>query len=95
MQLMGYKVRFRLGDGTEGWPTFAPYERILVTAGAPYIPKALVDQLDRNGILVIPVGGTEHQKMIRVIKDENGKIIEEDHDYFRFVPLVGKDGWRK
>jgi protein-L-isoaspartate(D-aspartate) O-methyltransferase len=95
IEILGYQARFHYGDGTEGWPTFKPYDRILVTAGAPYVPKALISQLDNNGILVIPVGGTEHQKMLRVIKDEKGNIIEEDHEYFRFVPLVGKDGWKK
>lgn len=91
---MGYKPHFRLGDGSEGWKTFAPFDKIIVTAGAPDIPESLVDQLSNNGILVIPVGDSEQQEMIRLIKDNNGNIKVEKHDYFRFVPLVGKYGWR-
>jgi protein-L-isoaspartate(D-aspartate) O-methyltransferase len=92
---MGYKPHYKLGDGTMGWTTFAPYDKILVTAGAPHVPNALVDQLNQPGILVIPVGDKEHQRMIRVIKNESGRIQKDEHDYFRFVPLVGKDGWNK
>jgi protein-L-isoaspartate(D-aspartate) O-methyltransferase len=95
LSYMGYKAYYKLGDGTMGWPTFSPYDKILVTAGAPHVPGALIDQLNKPGILVIPVGNKEHQKMIRVMKDEEGRLQEGEHDYFRFVPLVGKDGWKK
>ncbi len=91
---LGYHAHFKHGDGTLGWPSFAPYDKIIVTAGAPYIPEALKEQLKPGGIMVIPVGDTETQKMIRLIKDENGHFIEEEHDYYRFVPLIGKDGWK-
>jgi protein-L-isoaspartate(D-aspartate) O-methyltransferase len=92
---LGYKAMFKLGDGTAGWETFAPYDKILVTAGAPHIPAALLEQLRCPGILVIPVGGRDHQKMLRIIKDASGTVREEEHDFFRFVPLVGKDGWKE
>jgi protein-L-isoaspartate(D-aspartate) O-methyltransferase len=95
LPLLGYKAQFRWGDGTEGWKDKAPFNKILVTAAAPEIPNALIDQLDRNGILVIPVGGMDHQVMLRIVKDANGEIRQEEHDYFRFVPLVGKYGWGK
>jgi protein-L-isoaspartate(D-aspartate) O-methyltransferase len=94
LQKLGYQAHFHLGDGSQGWPTFAPYDKIIVTAGAPTLPQALIDQLKPNGKLVIPVGGEEHQEMIRISKDANGKLTKESHDYFRFVPLVGKYGWK-
>ncbi|MCG8310964.1 MAG: protein-L-isoaspartate(D-aspartate) O-methyltransferase [Cytophagales bacterium] len=92
---LGYRAHFRQGDGSQGWPTFAPYDRIIVTAGAPSLPDALIHQLKPEGKLVIPVGNEEHQEMIRITKDAAGKINSESHDYFRFVPLLGKYGWKK
>ncbi|MCK5209823.1 MAG: protein-L-isoaspartate(D-aspartate) O-methyltransferase [Cyclobacteriaceae bacterium] len=92
---LGYRAHFHLGDGSQGWPTFAPYDKIIVTAGAPDLPQALIDQLKSNGKLVIPIGGEDHQEMIRISKDTNGKIRSESHDFFRFVPLVGKYGWKE
>ena len=94
LQKLGYRAHFHLGDGSQGWPTFAPYDKIIVTAGAPSLPQALIDQLKPNGKLVIPVGNEDHQEMILVSKDANGKTRTESHDYFRFVPLVGKFGWK-
>jgi protein-L-isoaspartate(D-aspartate) O-methyltransferase len=91
---LGYKANFHLGDGSQGWRTFAPYDKIIVTAGAPNLPDALVEQLKPNGKLVIPVGNEEHQEMVRISKDANGEISSESHDYFRFVPLLGKFGWK-
>jgi protein-L-isoaspartate(D-aspartate) O-methyltransferase len=93
LQKLGYRAHFHLGDGSQGWPTFAPYDKIIVTAGAPSLPQALIDQLNPNGKLVIPVGTEEHQEMILISKDINGNIKTESHDYFRFVPLLGKFGW--
>jgi protein-L-isoaspartate(D-aspartate) O-methyltransferase len=84
-----------LGDGSQGWSTFAPYDKIIVTAGAPTLPEALIEQLMPGGILVIPVGNEDHQEMLSIKKDEAGKVSKESHDYFRFVPLVGKFGWQK
>lgn len=95
LQKLGYQAHFQLGDGSQGWPTFAPYDKIIVTAGAPTLPQALIDQLKPNGKLVIPIGDEEHQEMIRICKDANGKISTESHDFFRFVPLVGKFGWKE
>lgn len=90
---MGYKPFFFYGDGTEGLPSHAPYDRILVTAGAPAISEKLVMQLNTNGILVIPVGDENQQEMIRVKKTASGEIISEAFGLFRFVPLKGKEGW--
>jgi len=95
LRSLGYSAHFHLGDGSQGWPTFAPYDKIIVTAGAPSIPQALTEQLKPNGLLVIPVGDEEQQVMVRIKKDAMGKIKVEKHDFFRFVPIVGKFGWNK
>jgi protein-L-isoaspartate(D-aspartate) O-methyltransferase len=95
LQQLGYHAHFHLGDGSQGWPTFAPYDKIIVTAGAPSVPDALVQQLKPGGILVIPVGNEDHQEMLKISKDHEGNIVKESHDFFRFVPLVGRFGWQK
>jgi protein-L-isoaspartate(D-aspartate) O-methyltransferase len=90
---LGYRPNFFLGDGSKGLPHFAPFDRILVTAGAPAIPQPLIDQLAPNGILVIPAGNNEKQEMIRIKKHSDGKITEERFGDFSFVPLKGAFGW--
>jgi protein-L-isoaspartate(D-aspartate) O-methyltransferase len=90
---MGYRPNFFLGDGTKGLPPFAPFDKILVTAGAPDIPKTLIEQLKINGIMVIPVGDNQIQRMIKLVKKSPKKIVKESFDYFSFVPLLGKYGW--
>jgi len=90
---MGYKPHFFLGDGTKGLTSFAPFDKILVTAGAPNIPKTLIEQLKINGILVIPVGDNQIQRMVKLTKKSQKKIEKESFDYFSFVPLLGKYGW--
>ncbi|MCB2219332.1 MAG: protein-L-isoaspartate(D-aspartate) O-methyltransferase [Bacteroidetes bacterium] len=85
---LGYKPKLQsYGDGYKGLPQWSPFDKIIVTAGAPYIPQALIDQLKPGGILVIPVG-TETQLMKRIIKSTSGELTEEDHGLFRFVPLL-------
>jgi protein-L-isoaspartate(D-aspartate) O-methyltransferase len=91
---LGYKPYFFFGDGSKGLPAKAPFDKIVVTAGAPVVPEALIDQLAEGGTLVIPVGGREKQVMVRIRK-KNGKILREEFDYFSFVPLLGEQGWRK
>lgn len=81
-------IRCYLKDGFEGLPKQAPFDKILVTCGAPFIPQTLVDQLNVNGLLVIPVGEGEDQVMKRIRKLENGNIEEETHGMFRFVPFL-------
>ncbi len=93
LPLMGYKPYFFFGDGSKGIPAKAPYDKILVTAGAPIIPDALIDQLAEGGILIIPVGDREKQKMVKIRKAK-GKLIKEEFDYFAFVPLLGEQGWK-
>ncbi len=81
-----------VGDGTQGWPEAAPYDGIIVTAGAPRVPETLVEQLRLGGKLVIPVGDRFSQTLMRVIKTEKGTKTE-NHTGCRFVDLVGKFGW--
>jgi protein-L-isoaspartate(D-aspartate) O-methyltransferase len=93
----GYSDRVTVicGDGSEGYPEEAPYDRILVTAAAPSIPEPLKRQLKPGGVMVIPVGEVGfYQTLIRLRKMMNGKIIEEDLGGVAFVPLVGKFGHR-
>lgn len=92
----GYSDRVTLveGDGSLGYPDRAPYERIIVTAAAPRIPRPLVAQLQPGGILIIPVGGRLFpQELIKVRKDEKGRIEQTSLGGVAFVPLIGKEGF--
>lgn len=89
---LGYRPYFYLGDGSKGIPAKAPYDKIIVTAGAPVVPKSLTDQLGDKGILIIPVGNRDKQVMMRITK-KNDELITEEFDNFAFVPLLGKEGW--
>jgi protein-L-isoaspartate(D-aspartate) O-methyltransferase len=82
-----------LGDGSLGLPAQAPFDAILVTAGAPGLPAALLRQLRVGGRLVIPVGDTQTQTMVRVTREGPEAFLREDFETFRFVPLLGADGW--
>jgi len=94
LPLLGYKPYFFFGDGSKGIPAKAPYNKIIVTAGAPVVPTALTDQLAEGGILLIPVGDREKQKMLRITK-VRGELKKEEFDFFAFVPLLGEQGWKK
>ena len=85
-------VSYKVGDGTLGWQEHAPYDRILVTAGAPCVPQPLVDQLAEGGIIVIPVGGPQHQ-ILTVLTRYEGKTVERPNLSCRFVHLIGQAGW--
>ncbi|MBS4057150.1 MAG: protein-L-isoaspartate(D-aspartate) O-methyltransferase [Bacteroidales bacterium] len=89
---MNYPVKTFLGDGYEGLPAFAPFDRILITAAAPEIPQALIDQLKPGGVLVIPYGKDDVQQMLRMRKNTDGTMSTEQHGAFRFVPLLGELG---
>ena len=89
---LGYNVRVETGDGSLGWPPDAPYDAILVTAGAPDVPPPLVDQLAEGGRLVIPVGPAKQQELLRILKRE-GRTTQESLIACRFVPLLGLFGW--
>lgn len=90
---LGYNPFFFFGDGSKGLPVRAPYDKIIVTAGAPVVPDALVAQLGENGILVVPVGNRDKQLMVRLTK-KNGALMKEEFDFFSFVPLLGEQGWK-
>jgi protein-L-isoaspartate(D-aspartate) O-methyltransferase len=90
---MGYKPEFFLGDGSRGIEEHAPYDKIIVTAGAPTVPDVLLKQLKVGGILVIPVGDEETQKMVTVLKVSETDYEKHLLDTFRFVPLVGDKAW--
>lgn len=90
---LGYRnIEIRTGDGTLGWPERAPFDGIIVTAGAPKIPPPLLEQLSEGGRLVIPVGEERHQELYRVVK-EGGETRKEYFGGCVFVPLVGEHGW--
>lgn len=92
---LGYEnIRCRLGDGSKGWPEKAPFDGILVTAGAPGVPEALKAQLAEGGRLVIPVGSRYTQSLLR-IERTGGRFAEEDITGCVFVPLVGESGWKE
>lgn len=82
-------IRRFYGDGYEGLPSYAPFDKVIVTAAAPYIPPRLVEQLKPGGIMVIPVGDDGGQKMMRLTKDKGGNIHEETLGDFVFVPMLG------
>jgi len=90
---MGYKPHFFLGDGSKGLPQHAPYDKIIVTAGAPFVPDLMLKQLHIGGILVIPVGDEKTQKMVTVIRSGENDFEKIELDTFRFVPLVGNQAW--
>jgi protein-L-isoaspartate(D-aspartate) O-methyltransferase len=90
----GDRVTVIQKDGSEGYPEEAPYDRVLVTAAAPSIPKPLTDQLKSGGVLVIPVGGVYlYQTLVRVRKIDK-KLMEENLGGVAFVPLIGKYGFK-
>jgi protein-L-isoaspartate(D-aspartate) O-methyltransferase len=96
LQELDYQnVEVKIGDGSLGWEEKAPYDAILVSAAAPYVPENMIEQLANKGRLIIPVGergGIQQLKLIT--KKYNGKIKEESLEYVRFVPLLGEDSWR-
>jgi protein-L-isoaspartate(D-aspartate) O-methyltransferase len=91
-ELHYYNVALHVGDGTIGWSDHAPYDAIIVTAGAPSVPKPLLDQLGVGGRLVIPIGTEDSQVLKRVRRTESG-TAEENLGECRFVKLWGKYGW--
>jgi len=96
LEQLPFRVKTFLGDGFEGLPTYAPFDRIIITAGAPSIPEALVAQMKANAIMVIPMDKPdgEGQTMLRITKLEDGTLKKASFGGFRFVPMlkdIGKD----
>ncbi len=81
-------IKFFYGDGYAGLPTFAPFDRILITAAAPSVPDRLLEQLRPGGWMVVPVGEGEVQQMKKITRLEGGRLVEEVYDNFSFVPML-------
>lgn len=94
LEQLGYRAYFFYGDGTLGLPKSAPFDKIIVTAGAPVVPETLIEQLKNGGRMVIPVGNELRQKMLLITKDSFGKIHQKEEGDFLFVPLIGEKGWK-
>ena len=94
MDELGYNIASKVGDGTIGWSQFAPFDGIIVTAGAPDVPPSLLRQLADGGRLVIPVGDQSTQDMV-VVQRLGEEFVHSRHAGFKFVPLLGKEGWRQ
>ena len=93
LDTMGYSnIVFRCADGSLGWKEMAPYDRILITAGAPRVPAFLEEQLKLTGIGVAPVGESESQSLVKVTRTSEG-LIERVLCSCTFVPLIGREGW--
>ena len=84
---LGYRAELKFGDGFKGMPVFAPFDRVIVTCGAPFVPKALLAQLTAGGIMIIPVGeGT--QKMVKITKQSDGSFVQKVLGDAAFVPML-------
>ena len=90
LEKMGYYPKLFYGDGYLGLPAFAPFDKILVTAGATYLPDALMKQLNIGGVIVIPLGSGGNQIMTRIKKKSETEYEKQEFGHFRFVPLLGK-----
>jgi protein-L-isoaspartate(D-aspartate) O-methyltransferase len=85
---LGYRIKLFYGDGYKGLPAYAPFDKIIVTAAAPYVPDALIGQLKPGGILVIPVGAGDVQDMTTITRISEKEFKKREHGKFRFVPLL-------
>lgn len=86
-------IKFFYGDGFEGLPTYAPFDKVIITAAAPIIPPKLIEQLKPGGKMIIPLDAGEHQQMLRITKNKDGTVTTEAFENFSFVPmLTGKNG---
>ncbi|MGB4654862.1 MAG: protein-L-isoaspartate(D-aspartate) O-methyltransferase [Bacteroidales bacterium] len=85
---LSYKIKLFFGDGYLGLPQYAPFDRILITAAAPVIPQALLQQLSVGGIMVLPLGDDKKQVMTRLVRVDEKTINKEEFGYFRFVPML-------
>ncbi|WP_109618006.1 protein-L-isoaspartate(D-aspartate) O-methyltransferase [Sediminitomix flava] len=93
LKKLGYKVDCIHGDGSLGYPVKGPYDKIIVTAGAPFVPNKLLSQLKTGGILVIPIGDSSSQIMTRYHRISENEFKKETFELFSFVKLRGEQGW--
>lgn len=94
LEEMGYKnITLNTGDGTMGWEEFAPFDKIVVSASAEFVPEPLIRQLKSPGKLVMPVGPRISQKLLVIEKTAEGEVLEKEICGCVFVPLIGKYGW--
>lgn len=87
---MGYMPKFFYGDGYKGLPEFAPFDKVIITAGAPFVPEKLIEQLKVGGVMVIPIGETEKQTMYRITKISDTETRTENFGPCSFVPMLPK-----
>jgi protein-L-isoaspartate(D-aspartate) O-methyltransferase len=92
---LSIRVHAKYGDGTIGWTEFAPFDRIIVTAGSPSIPNKLKEQLAIGGKMIVPVGDRSSQKLYLLKKISQHEFESEIIPEFAFVPLIGREGWKK
>ena len=94
LEELGYRFLLKCGDGTLGWPAYAPFDGIIVTAGAPVFPKKLLKQLKNGGRCLIPIGSEKGQVLTLFIRDGD-TFIRQELENLSFVPLIGREGWNK
>ncbi|RPH53248.1 protein-L-isoaspartate O-methyltransferase, partial [bacterium] len=87
-------VKIQVFDGTVGWSEWAPYDRIIVTAGAPKVPEPLLEQLAPGGMLLVPEGPMQAQRLVLYKKSARGEIRRREGEEVAFVPLLGRHGWK-
>ncbi|REL23974.1 protein-L-isoaspartate(D-aspartate) O-methyltransferase [Rhodohalobacter sp. SW132] len=90
---LGFRPHLKCGDGTLGWSAYAPYDGIVVTAGAPVVPEDLIQQLSVGGRLIVPVGDQKVQTMTRITRVSEDEYKQEQLKQYKFVPLIGEKGW--
>lgn len=88
LQQLGYTPRLSFGDGFKGWESFAPFDKIIITCGAPYVPEALLNQLKVGGWMIIPIGEGEEQVMKKITKVDESSFEEQSYGVFKFVPML-------
>ncbi|MEX0773851.1 MAG: protein-L-isoaspartate(D-aspartate) O-methyltransferase [Balneolales bacterium] len=94
MRKLNYRPTLKADDGSLGWSAYAPYQSIVVTAGAPAMPENLIKQLEVGGCLIVPVGDAKQQVMHRITRIGEDEYEDEHFSNFKFVPLIGERGWK-
>ncbi len=90
---LGATINLKFGDGSLGWSSNAPYDSIIITAAAPNVPNKLIMQLKIGGKMILPIGGKNAQDMFVIIREDEEHYSSQQLDKFKFVPLIGKNGW--